>query len=204
MSDWTLVRVQRALRDRTDEVDVAVHRPLSQPTRASYREWIGTLFNFVYAFELRFAYAPDLELRFIEPRIKSGRLSSDLLALGLTRDAYDRLACRCVVPDFSTPIEALGWLFVVDRITLQLADLRHQVAPALARELAVAGRFFATYENRLEQRWNELGAMIDRWCPGDRQLHALSCAALDGLDCLEAATEGVSKTVEVALLRRGA
>jgi heme oxygenase len=204
MSDWTLVRLQRTLRDRTDEVDLVVHRPLVEPTRANYREWIGTLFNFVYAFELRFAFAPDLELRFIEPRIKSGRLSSDLLALGLTRAAYDRLACRCVVPTFVTPVECLGWLFVVERITLQLADLRQRAEPALARELAVASRFFATYEDRVETRWHELGAMIDRFCRSERELQTLSRAALAGLDCLQAATASGPQTVEVELMRRGA
>jgi heme oxygenase len=200
MSD-TLTRLQRALRERTDAIDAIVHAPLMKsPTRAGYRRWVCDLYHFISAFETRFAFAPGIEIVFIASRIKSGRLASDLLALGLTGAEYQRLSRRQIIPVFSTASESLGWLFVVERITLQLAALREQLQPSLAKELAIAGSFFEVYEGAVAERWNELGEAVERAFRVDADLRILTASASTALNCLQGVTaQAIATTVHVDL-----
>lgn len=184
MSSWVLSRLQRVLRERTATVDAVVHAPLLEPTRASYRTWICSLYGFVAAFERQFAFTPWFDTNFVSSRIKSGRLSHDLLALGLTSSEYRRLARQCEVPAFAHPLDTLGWLFVIERITLQLDDLRRRLLPDLSREVAIAGTFLDAYDGDVETQWEQLGAMVDRWIIEDGDMPHLEKAARSALDCL--------------------
>jgi len=198
MSAWNLTRLQRALRERAEAVDVLVHAALSPATPAGYRQWLCDLYGFIEPFERRFAFTHQLDIWFIEQRIKSGRLSADLLALGLTRDEFARLSHAPAIPEFTHPLDALGWLLVVERLTLQLAGIRRRLQPALGRELATAGSFVAVYDGATDAMWSGLGRMVDRWVASEADLQQVQTAAFAGLDALESWLDANGVVVEAS------
>src|SRR5688572_4540393 len=99
-SGWALTRLEKRLGSRVDDVGTISQATLIVPTRDAYRRYLCDLYGFITAFEARLAYMYALDLSFIENRIKSGRIATDLLVLGLTPYERVRLSKRCVIPPF--------------------------------------------------------------------------------------------------------
>ena len=185
MRSWTLTRLARGLRDRAEEVDTLVQAPLLSATRESYRRFLCDLYGFVLAFEARFAFTTCFDVAFIDPRIRSGRIASDLLALGLTTSELRRLALRCRVPELVDPAEALGWTFVVERV-MSRRDQYRRMASGLEAELSFAGSFLRSDDGENEQRWYELGRAIDGCILDESDVQRLTAGARAAFACLEA------------------
>ena len=164
---------------------MVVQAPLVSPTRDSYRRFLCDLYGFLLAFEARFAFTTFLDLDFIQPRVRSGRIASDLLALGLTHAELRRLSLRCRVPELADPAEALGWIFVVERV-MSRRDHYRRMAASLEHELATAGAYLRTEEGENEKRWDELGRAIDRCIVDESDVQRLTEGARAGFACLEA------------------
>jgi heme oxygenase len=131
------------------------------------------------------ALTPLLDYDFIRSRTKAGYLAMDLLVLGLGKHERTRLATRCTVPTFSDPLEALGWLFVVERITLQLDKIRARLLPTLEVEIEAAGSFLDAYDDAGAHEWLELGRVLDKFLLEERDLDIVLTAARTALDCFE-------------------
>jgi heme oxygenase len=187
MSEDTLTRLQSILRARAEAVDVVLHEPLESATRAGYRQWLCNLFRFIAPLEASLALTPLLDCDFIKSRTKAGYLAMDLLVLGLGKRERTRLATRCTIPAFSDPLEALGWLFVVERITLQLDKIRARLLPTLEVELEAAGSFLDLYDDAVAHEWLELGRVLDKFLLEERDLDIVLTAARAALDCFETA-----------------
>jgi heme oxygenase len=185
MSEDVLSRLQSILRARAEAVDVVIHEPLESATRAGYRQWLCNLFRFIAPFEASFALTPLLHCDFINSRTKAGYLAKDLLVLGLGESERTQLATRCTVPAFSDPLQALGWLFVVERITLQLDQLRARLLPTLELEIEVAGAFLDVYDGAVVHEWLQFGRVLDQFLLEDRDLEIFLTAARAALDSLE-------------------
>jgi heme oxygenase len=183
--NWALTRLERRLGDRADTVAAIVGASIAQPTRESYRRFLCDLYGFVTAFEARFAFALGLDIAFIENRIKSGRMATDLLALGLTAYERVRLSRRCVVPMFVGSAEALGWLFVVERLTLDFPSIRNRLRAAIPYDLEIAGSFIGADTAEIESSWSELGRVLDRHVHAKPELERTMHAAEAALLCLE-------------------
>lgn len=177
---WPLIRLARDVRVRAESVDALVEASLASGTIDGYRRFLCDLYGFVLAYEARFAFASFLELAFIVPRVRSGRIASDLLALGLTADEFRRLALRCHVPAFDEAAAAFGWIFVVERIAARRDEYRRMVRRGLPTS------FLATAAGEIEQQWGELGAAIERCVVEDRDAQRLKQGALAALAGLEA------------------
>jgi heme oxygenase len=158
---------------------------IAQPSRESYRRFLCVLYGFVTAFEARFAFALGLDITFIENRIKSGRMANDLLALGLTAYERVRLSRRCVVPAFVGSVEALGWLFVVERLTLDFPSLRNRIRAAIPYDLEIAGSFIGADASEIESSWSDLGRVLDHHVHSKPELERATRAAEAALHCLE-------------------
>ena len=183
--NWALTRLERRIGDRADTVAAIVGASIAQPTRDSYRRFLCDLYGFVTAFESRFAFALGLDITFIENRIKSGRLASDLLALGLTSYERVRLSRRCSVPSFVGSAEALGWLFVVERLTLDFPSIKNRLRVAIPYDLEIAGSFIGADVAEIEASWAELGRVVDRHVHAKPELDRTIRAAEAALLCLE-------------------
>jgi heme oxygenase len=117
--------------------------------------------------------------------MRSRLLAAEQLALGMTPVVQMRLARRCEVSSLGGPIDALGWLFVVELLSWQARDVRRRLSTTLSDELSIAGSYFALHDGVHHQRWRELSRTLDRWASDASALQALRAAAQTALDSLE-------------------
>jgi heme oxygenase len=185
IESWALTRLERRCGDRADTIDAIAQATLLQPTRDTYRRYLCDLYGFIVAFEGRLAYAYSLDVAFIQDRIKSGRISSDLLALGLTAYERVRLSHRCVVPPLDNAYKALGWLYVVERMTRTLPRLHRRLRQTLGDELEQTSAFVGTPAGEIAESWVCLGRVLDRHVHSKHELEQTLVSARDALECLE-------------------
>ena len=183
MHRGNLIQLQRRLRARAETVDTVVHAPLTPPTRSGYRRWLCDLFRFIAPVEKNLV--PVLDKRLMRGRHKASRLATDLMALGLTAPERTRLANRCIVPELYHPLEGLGWLFVVERLTLQFDRIQSQLWPHLGFELNVAGCFLVGYGDEMLRAWMELDRALDRMITNESHMDIVCRASFAALDLLE-------------------
>jgi heme oxygenase len=182
---WALTRLEKRLGSRVDDVAKISRASLVIPTRDTYRRYLCDLYGFITAFEARLAYTYALDLSFIENRIKSGRIATDLLVLGLTPYERTRLSQRCAVPRFPDVRTALGWLYVVERLMQDTPELRRRLSETLPHDVLLAGEFIGRAAEEIEMRWAELARVLDRFVYTKRELETTLAAAGSALECLE-------------------
>ncbi len=87
------------------------------------------------------------------------RLKADLGAIDVPNLATVP-RCRYVRP-FEDPIEALGWLYVVERNMRHHGALRRHLEASGLEQLAVAGTYLASSERAVATRMRELGDCVE-------------------------------------------
>jgi heme oxygenase len=181
-----LAQVERNVRDRAEVVDVIVHAPLWSPSRRTYRRWLCDLYGFIAPLETKLSYS-GLELSFMTPRLKASRLASDLLEIGMSRNDHMLLTRPCAIPELVEPVQALGWLTVVERMTWKLDGIRSMLlkVPSLATAMETAGSFLRAHEGVVRERWYELGDVVDRHVDSSEALAHMTACAYDCLDCID-------------------
>lgn len=132
--------------------------------------------------EAALAYTPGLRsVMNVRRRQRSGLVAEDLLALGLEPAEIARLPVLSIAP-FATPRQALGWLYVVERMTVVHAIVReHLLAylPHASRALT----YLSAHEASLGSRWLDLAAALERVAPNEVALDEVVVAALAGFRC---------------------
>lgn len=155
-------RLTSELRDHEWRLDTVLVNRLTRPTTASYRGYLCDVYSLIVPLERAMVLAGGLEVSFVRPRIRSGLIASDLLALGLSHDIYPLLARRFAFAPFTSRVEALGWLYVLERFVRVHGTLVDSLREAMPRELAVASRYLCCYDDAL---WTQLLARIEA-CSG--------------------------------------
>jgi heme oxygenase len=183
----TLAQVERNVRERAELVDVIVHAPLLRPTQRGYRRWLCDLYGFVAPVEAKLSVAPGLERSFRLPLTKARSIADDLLDVGMTCSEHALLRRPCEIPDFVDPVQALGWLMILERVTWKLGTIRDRLTrvASLSSMLDAAGSFVRTHECLVRDRWLELGRVVDRHVFGHEGVTYMTECAYDGLDCLD-------------------
>lgn len=192
------------LGNRGEAIDTITQAPLDPCTRDTYRRWLSDIYGYLVAFEAKFAFSVGLELAFVQRRIRSGRVASDLLALGLDSGEFTRLAQRCMVPDFTHPVDALGWLLVVERIVWQSPAIRRKLQLSVPRELAVAGSFLRTCDEVAPARFDELDRVLERWVKTEVDTLRLRAALTAASTCYEVWMAGAETVNTVQVVPRSA
>jgi heme oxygenase len=72
------------------------------------------------------------------------------------------LTRRHAIPVLRGVPEAMGWLYVCERMTLQHEPLRNRLAAELPIALELGGSYLASYAGTAAIHWRELGAMLDQ------------------------------------------
>lgn len=121
----------------------------------AYRAHLARVFGFEAPVEMALASAGDPAL--VRARVKSHWLRRDLEALGMTPTELDVLP-RCAVK-LTSPLQALGWLFVVERQTLLAGLIRRQLEHRFGHELPVS--YLAAYGDTPGARFRALGEALD-------------------------------------------
>ena len=122
-----------------------------------------------YGFEAPLESAVSLTPRLqpvLEPRLRAraGLLARDMMALSLRPQEVAELPMCLTIPQFRSVAEALGWLYVVERMTLAHNVIRRHLMTRLPIEMEIASSYLAAYDGVVGKRWQELGAALDEVC----------------------------------------
>jgi heme oxygenase len=160
-SPTTLMRLNFETRQHHDKADAVWFDVATQLTVDRYIDQLGRTYGLETVVEALFAYTPRLpDLINLRLRARSRRIVEDLLSLGFSASQVANLdQCTTVMP-FSDPIEALGWMYVLERATLGYELIRAQVVknPRLVQATAYLG----AYGDAAHEMWQELGVSLDR------------------------------------------
>jgi heme oxygenase len=113
-------------------------RLLADPSPTGYRRFLATMYRFRYAVERELVVRDDLPISFVYAGLESGRLGDTLISLGLDAAARMVLARPSNVPRLSDGVEALGWIYVVERSYLHERSRRRDQLGRLLDEVAHA------------------------------------------------------------------
>jgi heme oxygenase len=146
------------------------HRPVEDllieaiavPSLSTYRHLLARLYGFDAPLASRLLSTAGLDTNFIVPRIRAAWIASDLLGLGLSRADGSMLRRRHEIPAFASGAQALGWLYVSERVTLRHDYIRAKVRGAIPEVFAGACDYLTSTQNRVHHGWAELGAALDR------------------------------------------
>ncbi|MDB4963348.1 MAG: putative Heme oxygenase [Myxococcales bacterium] len=135
---------------------------IASPSVSSYRHLLARLYGFDAPLASRLLSTTGLDASFLVPRIRAAWIASDLLGLGLSRAEGAMLLRRHEIPAFSSGAQALGWLYVSERVTLRHDLIRAKIRSAIPEVLETAGDYLGSTQHRAQHGWAGLGAALDR------------------------------------------
>jgi heme oxygenase len=127
---------------------------------ATYGRFLARVFGFEAAVEAFFARTEGLgDVVDLRARMHIRLLRADLAALGI----IDPSALpRWSIPfPFRYPVEALGWMYVVERNTLLHATIDHHLRSRMPEQLKLAGSYLSGQVKTTGVRLRELGVAMD-------------------------------------------
>jgi len=110
--------------------------------------------------------------------VKVPLLAHDLMMLGLDRQELAQLP-RIPAPALAELSDALGWLYVVERLTLDSVRQARLVATRLPSEIDFAGAYVRGHGRDLGARWRDLGTALDGWAARGGDADGVVQAALE-------------------------
>jgi heme oxygenase len=146
---------------------------------ASYRSELIRLYGFEGPLDAALAYTPRLELAInAHERYRAGYIAQDLMALGMRPGEVARLPQKLLAP-FTSPLEALGWMYVADRARPMHAQVRRYIHERLpqARQACV---YLAANDGHVSARWQRLGQALDRAARTSRMADEILAGAQAG------------------------
>ena len=155
-------------------------------TCQQYVAQLVTTYGFQAPLEAALAYTPNLKLLVdLRQRSRAGLLAQDLLELGVKAAGLANLPQCLPIAPFTAPIEALGWLYVVERGALVHEPVAHHLRSRLP-EVKDACAYLTAYEGVAQARWVELAEILDRTARSERLLDDMIAAAHAAFRCLAA------------------
>ncbi|HSD89652.1 MAG TPA: biliverdin-producing heme oxygenase [Kofleriaceae bacterium] len=153
-------------------------------TRWDYVSRLATVYGFEAPLESALAYTPNLHLVLdLRPRIRAGHIAQDLIVLGLRASEVAELPQCFPMAPFGSPLEALGWLYVSERTTLQHEAVRRNVVDRIPG-VAHATAYLSVYDGICGARWHELGIVLDRAVRTERAVDEVIAGAHAAFRCL--------------------
>lgn len=148
-------------------------------TTASYIDQLIRIYGFEGPLEAALAYTPNLDLVIpVHDRYRAGYIAQDLIALGMRPGEVARLPQQTIAP-FAGPLEALGWMYVVERATLLHEVVRRHLDARLPQARA-ACVFLSSSEGQVAQRRHAFGQALDRAARSERIENEIVAGALVG------------------------
>jgi heme oxygenase len=156
----TLIHLNISTREHHSAAD-APWLDLMVPTvdRHAYMRQLIHVYSFEAPLEAAFRYTPGLAtVVALRVRKRSGLIVQDLMRLGLGPARIAGLDQRFAT--FSSPAEALGWMYVVERATLLHGAVRSYLAQHLL-DVNTAWSYLSAYDGVAAARWSDLGNALD-------------------------------------------
>lgn len=157
----TLARLTTETAALHPPIDDALFGAIEFLNAAAYRRFLSMLYGFQAPLEAALVRTPGIDLEFIAARAKAGNIAADLMSLGLTRNEFRLLSQRQTIGPFTCVAEALGWMYVTERFTLQLEALRVRFEAEIPIVFALANHFICGYRHVAEARWRDFDRMLE-------------------------------------------
>ena len=134
-------------------------------TATHYLVFLIRTYGFEAPLESAVALTPRLE-HVLEARVRAraGHLARDMMALSMRPHEVADLPLCTTIPQFRSMSEALGWLYVVERMTLAHNVIRRHLMTRLPIEMETASAYLSCYDGVVGKRWQELGSALDEVC----------------------------------------
>jgi heme oxygenase len=179
----TLLQLNIATRRHHDAAD-APWLDLMVPSvdQEQYTDHLIRIYGFEAPLESALRYTPGLSaLIDLRARTRTGLLAQDLMHLGMSASQIAKLPQRFIA--FSDAIDALAWMYVVERSALRHGGVLRYLLGHLP-EINRASSYLAAYDASTGNRWSELGAALDSVAQSASIVHQLSRAANQGFQAL--------------------
>ena len=179
----TLLQLNIATRKHHDAAD-APWLDLMVPSvdQQDYVDHLVKIYGFEAPLDSALRYTPGLNaLIDLRARTRTGLLAQDLMRLGMSASQIARLPQRFIA--FSDAIDALGWMFVVERSALRHGGVLRYLVEHIP-EINRASSYLAAYDAATGNRWSELGAALDSVGSAPSVVHQLVRAANQGFQAL--------------------
>lgn len=162
-TSWMIDRLNAETRVHHADADAdldALFR--SEVTVTHYLVYLMRTYGFEAPLESAVALTPRIDqVLDPRPRQRAGHLARDLMALSLRPQDVAVLPMCLVIPQFRSIAEALGWLYVVERMTLAHNVIRRHLMTRIPAEMETASAYLSAYDGIAGKRWQELGAVLD-------------------------------------------
>jgi heme oxygenase len=159
---WMLSRLNRETRldhQHADADRLAILGVSADPAR--YAALLSRVYGFEAPLEAALQMTTGLDAWIdIRDRGHLRLLRADLQSLGIA-DASQLRRCTAITP-FSHPAEALGWIYVVERNTLQHSVIERHLRGRMPQVLTAAGSYLAGQQRSNGLRLRDLGRAMDR------------------------------------------
>ncbi|MBA3457330.1 MAG: biliverdin-producing heme oxygenase [Deltaproteobacteria bacterium] len=160
-SSWMLSRLTNETKRHHVGIDEGLLSAFAIPSIGSYRHFLARMYGFSAPVGTALLAAPGLDADLLVSRVRTGWIASDLLGLGLTPVESAMLQRRLEIPELSAA-QALGWLYVSERITLRHELIRNRLHAEAPDAFRIASDYLMSTSGRAHQQWNELGRALDR------------------------------------------
>lgn len=160
---WMIGRLDQETAAHHANADSALNA-LLQPslTVDGYRAFLVATYGFEAPLEAALAQTTTLDtLIDLRHRARAGLLAADLMRLGMLPNAVAELPMCLSVPQFPSPAEALGWMYVAERASLSHATLCGHLLTQLPDAVAPASSYLEAGSDLLGARWRQFGATLD-------------------------------------------
>lgn len=143
---------------------------LGAVTAADYWRFLAHTYGFVQPLERALGATPGLE-KLIDTRrfTKADLLRRDLQSFRMTGDEIERLP-QCTLALFSTPEEALGWAYPIERSTLGHTNIYRHLATVIPGDVAFTSTYLKCYFGMIGESWKLFGDAIEKVAPTDAKL----------------------------------
>ncbi len=155
---------------------------LQRVRRRDYIEQLLITYGFESAVESALAYTPGVRnVIDVRLRARAGLIAQDLIAFGFTAQEISAVAQYSVAP-FPSVIDALGWMYVLERPTLHFEALLRWLQRALGT--AVPTAYLRAYEGTANAHWHDYGRVLDEVGIDEDSVEELVTAARGGFQAL--------------------
>lgn len=154
-----------------------------QTSWLDYRLYLFRMYGFHIAAERALAAAGKLTTVIADADLRNNKVAlvaHDLVALGVSRRDLQRLP-RMTVPPLGELADAVGWMYVVERATLDARQIGRHLRKRLPLELQTACAYVSCYGDEVDTRWRELGEGIEQFASTPQLAERVAAAANDCL-----------------------
>lgn len=164
-----LTKLKESTRQQHEQIEKTMNLLSRLHSVESYVALLGRFYGFYAPLEARLGAVEGAEQAYaaigfdFAKRCKTHQLRADLMALGMSADAIDKLPLCSDLPQVDGMPEAMGCWYVLEGSTLGGQIIRREVSAKLGFVPGNGCSFFSAYGDQLGPMWKSFGAAIEKF-----------------------------------------